>query len=233
MCEREVGEFSDFEQIPLRGLGRSPKKRFAPVRKKAGLERATWALYLSPASGGIPTGPRFFSVDYSRRGGILGHIFLSQRREGIMRGSVFLLLVVFSGCFSAAAMQDKIREKAAPHVGCPASEITMENFYTNYAGFASYKTDGCGRQFACSTESTTGVSITKCDEFPESKEKTTVAVVVDRLSLETNCPKEKITVVNKTDWSSGSESAYRMDACGTQYVCTTAAGRTDCKQALQ
>ncbi len=90
-----------------------------------------------------------------------------------------------------------------------------------------------GRKYACEQKCFGRAGCTtNCKETRSSEAHTLTKVVVDRLALETGCPKKQIEIVSQSEWKRGSETAYRMKACGKMFVCTTAAGRTDCKAAL-
>lgn len=93
----------------------------------------------------------------------------------------------------------------------------------------------CSRDFACALPSESPARASaeaKCEETAESEQRTLTKVVIDRLTLETGCSSEKIRVEGQSQWVRGTEHAFRLAACGAGYVCTTAAGRTDCKKAL-
>jgi hypothetical protein len=89
----------------------------------------------------------------------------------------------------------------------------------------------CDRQFLCRSSSQAAFP-DACSETPESTERTAQKISADRLALETSCPSASIHLVETAAWTRGDERAYRFTACGKPYVCTTAAGRTDCKAAL-
>lgn len=102
-------------------------------------------------------------------------------------------------------------------------------------GYAAFGATICGRQFACASAVSPANDVTeqtRCTETKESSERTLRKVAADRLALETGCPEKDIRVDEASAWTRGTERAFRMTACGGQYICTTAAGRTDCKAAL-
>jgi hypothetical protein len=124
-------------------------------------------------------------------------------------------------------------------MGCPAGQVTIKDYRepSGLVSAASWTAVGCGREWACrswleSYGASYGRSHEECTETQASNAETLRQVVLDRLALETSCPAEQVSITKEADWSRGGEKAYRMTACGKAYVCTTAAGRTDCKPAL-
>lgn len=150
-----------------------------------------------------------------------------------------MLILAASGCISTAAIHDQLRRESAPHLTCPADQIQIADYQTGMAGNypSTWRAIGCERAFRCSmwvpAAGSGGTSRVECNEDQESEELTLTKVVIDRLSLESGCPAERITIERAGDWRRGSERAYRLRACGQSYVCTTAAGRTDCERAAE
>lgn len=118
-------------------------------------------------------------------------------------------------------------------INCPASQLAQEQVpedeeiakwdaVSEFAGW--WIITGCGTEVVCP------------DMKPEPgdcRESPTFALVRDRLSLETGCDVKRIAIEAKAQWSRSHERAYRLNACGVSYVCTTAPGRsTECKQAF-
>jgi hypothetical protein len=134
-------------------------------------------------------------------------------------------------CVPYSMIEPGIRRESARHLGCPERELVISKYEMGMAGVSSWTAEGCERRFEC-VRREDGRDRASCSETPDSEEKTSRRVVVDRLSLETECPAEQIGIVSQAAWVRGTETAYRMLACGKSYVCTTAAGRTDCKPAL-
>lgn len=115
--------------------------------------------------------------------------------------------------FKAAA------DSVAAITGCPAGETRVSVLEAGRSWSAAL----CDRDFICTAS---------CEESAASVERTAEKVSSDRLALETGCAAEEIKLENKAKWIRGSERAYSFSACGKRYTCTTAAGRTDCKAAL-
>lgn len=119
---------------------------------------------------------------------------------------------------------------------CPASDARVARVDLK-ADFSPMTAAICDRDFRCEPEldrikrELTMVGV-KCEETAQSLERTERRVVVDRLALETSCPPQKIVVVSSTAWKRDTERGYRLNACDRAFICTTAAGRTDCKPAL-
>jgi hypothetical protein len=154
-------------------------------------------------------------------------------RNAVIAGVVVGLL---SGCFSY--VEPALRRDSSGFLGCPEDQVAISAYSTGAAGLSPMRwtASGCGREFACTywVPGSNGLPPERkdCKETPSSEARTFRRVVVDRLALETGCAPEQIAIVSQSEWSRGTETAYRMSACGKPYVCTTAAGRTDCKGAL-
>jgi hypothetical protein len=119
-------------------------------------------------------------------------------------------------------------EKASSAISCDAEQLSYVQ-----APEKVWSATGCDRVAMCGALQTSEFEIeTECKETDESHHRTIKKIVTDRLALETNCPKERVTIEKEMDWRRGSEEAFRMRACGRPFVCTTADGRTDCKAAL-
>lgn len=69
-------------------------------------------------------------------------------------------------------------------------------------------------------------------ETPESRDRTQLRAVTDRLSVETGCAHDKITLTAGSSYTVGMEQAYRFRACGADYVCTYNTGHVECKPAI-
>jgi len=143
---------------------------------------------------------------------------------------LFLSVVLLSGCAAARAKYLRVIEKKSPiAVRCPEAKISDVDRNT-------WKTTGCGREWSCHSENATIGFIIDwdvfCDETGTSKESVNKKAVIDQLSLETNCPKDKIKIDRESEWVRGTERSYRLSACGEVYVCTSASGRIECKAAL-
>lgn len=155
-----------------------------------------------------------------------------------MRGLVLLaMLTSLSGC--AAILSEKpivyAERGTVKETGCP--KVVVQQFETQLYGFGHefpgrWTATGCGREWFCRFDARGYSSGYACSETPVSKEVVTRKVVVDRLALETLCSVDRIEVVSQTEWRVGTETAYRLIACGAAYTCTAAAGRVDCKKAL-
>lgn len=145
-----------------------------------------------------------------------------------------LLLFLLPSC--TAMVTKKVHEKTSIALGCSLDETKIGELRKDeWGNLSSWPADCRGRSFHC-VRGDSGNEYDPlraiCEETAASKEVTTQKIVLDRLALETGCPAEKIKIDDKAGWSRGTETAYRMEACGKWYVCTTAAGRTDCKEAL-
>lgn len=152
-----------------------------------------------------------------------------------MRRFVAGLAVLLSGCvtLSPEKLAGWQREQSALQLHCTWSDTKVSEAGTWEPWIASCE----GRSYICRAVTvglSTAYESTKvtCEETEASKAAVHRQVVTDRLALETSCPTSKIEITREADWSRGGEKAYRMTACGKPYVCTTAAGRTDCKAAL-
>lgn len=126
-----------------------------------------------------------------------------------------------------------VATSVAAITGCPSSDARPHTVgEINRAGVGVFTASICDRDFTCTTSGRVNLEA-ECSETKQSVETTNQKVVVDRLQLETGCDRKEIRIVSDADWGRGTERAYRMTACGTPFVCTTAPGRTDCKAALQ
>lgn len=137
------------------------------------------------------------------------------------------LLASATGCIS---VHDRVRLKVSELTSCPPSQIQVLG---DPMGMSRQIARGCDREFDCWVKGYGRVWNADCTEANASKSSMSERVVVDRLSLETDCPREQIRVTKRADWSRGDEKAFRLTACGLPYVCTTAPGRTDCEPAKQ
>lgn len=149
---------------------------------------------------------------------------------------VLLLLVATVGCVTSKVTPDHLKTATAEKVECQATGLTIDQREDKDLGFGIsvpkfYRAIGCEREWTCGFR-LAPVNAYVCDETPRSREETTRKIVIDRLGLETSCPKARIEFLNKTEWRVGTETAYRLSACDRNYVCTAAAGRVDCKAAL-
>ncbi len=155
-----------------------------------------------------------------------------------MRSFWVVGLVFLAGCVPYSAIEASLKRSTAPDVGCPEDQVVISSYEQGAAGMypSRWTATGCGREWRCELHvgSATSGSVSRqaCTETAASNAETLRQVVLDRLSLETGCAPELVAVTKEADWSRGGEKAYRMTACGKAYVCTTAAGRTDCKAAL-
>ena len=147
-------------------------------------------------------------------------------------------VVLLAGCIPYSTIEASLKKSTAPDVGCPEDQVVITNYVQGAAGMypSTWTAEGCGREWRCElhvgSAKSGSISRQACTETAASNAETLRQVVLDRLSLETGCAPELVAVVKEADWSRGGEKAYRMTACGKAYVCTTAAGRTDCKAAL-
>jgi hypothetical protein len=124
----------------------------------------------------------------------------------------------------------------AVETGCASGEAGITMRSEDVLG----SIDICGRNFVCidgrCLETAASKARVRLLEEAEEERKL-MALVVDRIALETRCPRESVRVVEKAEWTRGTERAFRLEACGKQYVCSTAAGlgggRTDCRAALE
>jgi hypothetical protein len=73
------------------------------------------------------------------------------------------------------------------------------------------------------------VSLLSCQESGCSEARTIREIVIDRLALDTDCDKSRVRIVGQSDLKRGSETAYRMEACGSFYICTSSYQRVECK----
>jgi hypothetical protein len=157
-----------------------------------------------------------------------------------MRARILAMVIggLSAACIPQSLIESSLRRTSSPYLSCSEEQIQVSNYSQGMAGYApsTWTATGCDRTFNCSLYvAAAGSGLpdrTDCRETAGSESQTLGRVVVDRLSIETGCPPEKIAVVNQASWSRGTETAYRMTACGKPYVCTTSAKGTDCKAAL-
>lgn len=151
-----------------------------------------------------------------------------------MRGfSLVGLLLVGCATVSPERQAAWQREQSALKLGCTWGQVEV----AGGGGEGPWQATCDGRSYLCRPRMLYAGSLyaraeAECEETEASKAAVYRQVVLDRLSLETGCAPELVAVTKEADWSRGGEKAYRMTACGKAYVCTTAAGRTDCKAAL-
>lgn len=148
-----------------------------------------------------------------------------------MRGVCLLFIVAGStGC--AASFHSMIAKRASDMSGCASSEFHVQG--AALVGAPS-TASGCGRKFDCVVNMSGWGAYARydaeCKESAGSASRAAENTAIDRLALETDCPRDEIAVLKEADWSRGGERAYRMRACGKAYVCTTGPGRTDCEPA--
>jgi uncharacterized protein YceK len=104
--------------------------------------------------------------------------------------------------------------------GCPVDAAELA-----YIRGGAWTVSLCDRAFLCSEGG-------DCGETEESEARMFARIAIDRLALESGCPTADISPLEQARYSRGKETAFRLSACGSRYVCTTAPGRTDCKRAL-
>lgn len=144
------------------------------------------------------------------------------------RVALVALTAVLAGC-PPGALHRTLRRNTALETGCPEDKVSLPR-PPSVMGFAgSWYAVACDRVYDCRLLTDNS---TRCTETPDSKAVTIQRVVIDRLSLETACPKDKIRVDKGADWSHGGEEAFRLEACGGWYVCAAPAGKVECKAAL-
>lgn len=153
-----------------------------------------------------------------------------------LRAGLLVLLAVSAGCVTSTVAPDRLRIATSEKVDCPATGLTIDQRRDRDLGFGVFVPDfyravGCDREWLCGFH-TAPTNAYVCEESGRSREETMRQIVLDRLALETSCPRAKIEVLSKTEWRVGTETAYRLSACDRAFVCTTAAGRVDCKAAL-
>ncbi|HOX42954.1 MAG TPA: hypothetical protein PK668_05130 [Myxococcota bacterium] len=146
-----------------------------------------------------------------------------------------MLIVLVAVCCAQGCTVDRsyLLRKSAENLKCDRGEITIVSQTENDGGgnfdwVARYK----GRDYHCEHRCPAHVCSSTCKETESSNAETQKKVAIDRLSLETGCAADGIRVLSQSEWSSGGEVAYRIEACGKTYVCTQAPGRTECKEAL-
>lgn len=165
-------------------------------------------------------------------------------------------VIVLTGCISSsqhseADIRKNMLRQTIRLTQCPHNKIRIPCMKNGNKGCTqALETRGqwlaiaCGRYYMCGasmaeiemhvavhrTPATNDVMV--CEETPESKERTRRAIVIDQVSLETDCPPGDIKITRKSKWRRGTEQAYRLEACGSTHVCTIAAGRASCKKLL-
>lgn len=154
------------------------------------------------------------------------------------RVCVAVVVALSSGCFSREAIDRSLQLQTEFEVGCSADRVEISDYRGGMAGShpTRWRAVACGREYRCAyyanAEHSGMAARTECEETGRSKQATYQKIVVDRLALETGCPKDQVEIQSQADWSRDTETAFRLSACGKPYVCTTAKGRTDCKAAL-
>lgn len=128
-----------------------------------------------------------------------------------------------------------IAEAVATQTGCDPTPLDVTTTVPKQrSGTAGFRAVLCGRSFDCvagvNSRNDVVEDETTCTETAESTRRVDSMIVVKRLELETGCPEAQVRVLGQ--FLIGAESAYRLEACGKTYVCTTAAGKTTCKAAL-
>lgn len=142
---------------------------------------------------------------------------------------IAVVALLFCACVTTSA---RYQRAVAEKTGCPADQIAVTEDPLPGLGNAS-PASGCGREFSCVTRGLGSYTPwAECTETEESRQRTSEAVVKERLSIETGCPAADIKVDRVSDWKVGAEQTYRLVACGKPFVCTLAAARTECHAAL-
>lgn len=147
----------------------------------------------------------------------------------------FLVLFVFVGCtkygspHNARIAQTRgspaWRCASPPLVECPHPDKKCTGWDSRWIAACSAD----GRVYKCwFPENRRGEEV-DCEETAESYERTITRIAIDRLALETGCAKEKIKILSRTQWTRGMEQAYRMNACGRIFICTSSPRGTNCK----
>ncbi len=122
-----------------------------------------------------------------------------------------------------------MRRDVSGRTGCAEEKIAVDDTKQGI-GYGVTTAAGCDRSFICTPNGSLNVS--SCTEDEASTARTAVAVVTDRLSMETGCAPANIHVTQEANWTRGIGKTYRLDACGKPYVCTTETARTECKAPL-
>lgn len=156
-----------------------------------------------------------------------------------MTRTALVALLLLSGCVPYSLVEKSLQHQSAAHIGCPEERIAISNYIEprGLSPVSTWTASGCDRTWSCRSRligAGTAFSsvVYDCVETEASEAATALRIATDRLRLESNCPAEKIALTSQAEWRRGTETAYRFEACGKPYVCTTAAGRTDCKAAL-
>lgn len=177
--------------------------------------------------------------------GLLVDVYLVKRYHDPMEGlvvlkysisvvAVALFLHFFTGC-SIGVSPEYLQSRAARHIDCASSEIsttltTPNDGFGNFVWLAQCR----GREYRCQQRGGgNGPAIITCQETESSQVRTASVVAADRLALETSCPRDQIRLVEQGEWTRGGETAYRFEACGGTYVCSSGPGGTDCEVAQQ
>jgi hypothetical protein len=142
-------------------------------------------------------------------------------------GAAFLAAV--AGC---TVPTDYLIRHTAANTDCSSGQVEIVGSPpTSSVGVFSWMARCRNRQFECRQRMIGDRAVRSCEETPASFARTAVRIAGDRLALETGCERSRIRLVEEADWSRGGERAFRFDACGQPYICTTAPGRTDCEAA--
>jgi hypothetical protein len=152
-----------------------------------------------------------------------------------MRRLVMLVLLPACATVSPEQIRAELRQQTEPTISCPQNAIEIGEYQGGMtaagAPVLTYPASGCGREYICEASQRT-IRAT-CTETAESEARAVKKLVVDRLALETGCAPANIAIVQEAEWVRGQERAFRLEACGKAYVCTTVPGHaTSCKAAL-
>ena len=148
--------------------------------------------------------------------------------------SILFLLSVTLSCslMSFTVGTDYLLKCSSEKLECSRDEINITYQSMNEGGFGAFDwvAECRSREYRCDQDQTRkGIT---CVETDRSRRKTIRRIVIDRLALETNCNKENVKVIQEGAWSRGSETAYRLIACGSEYICSSSNDVTRCKKAL-
>lgn len=141
-----------------------------------------------------------------------------------------------SGC---AASDTRVTLAWKPTKGTPSFGAALASSFSGQRAkwpesSAGYVATNCDREFSCvlpvDGRELEAIGPAECEESRASIDRSSRKFIVDRIGLETGCRSKDVVLGEAI--GSGTERAFRLTACGSAYVCTTAAGRTDCKAAL-
>lgn len=141
-----------------------------------------------------------------------------------MKRALLAALLLAASCATPQQRTEYLRGEVAKATNCTDVEVQPTTT-------SPYPAKACGgREYMCQSVRLSEFNWeTQCDETPQSRDGVMQRIALERVSMESECPREKVQMEELSNWTVGTERAYRFNACGVKYFCTTANGRADCK----